>query len=466
MNQYERFIGYAPVLLSIAEFLKKSKNNFKRTLSDFQRDQLKGTSLIINIVEGILNRDKELKILPQLIEENIKERNQDFQKEAKEKAYNIDEQCARVLYRRLKKEYNIPVTGDEAFDHVYNQGIERWIDEHPMLAGNKIANSVFEGYILARLISNPLYRPAVDEYIEKSTGISYMFFSIYSELHQNDEFLDLSIVSYLYSSLKALDNKKKYYTLEFTYDEEDADDLKEERTCMLTFEGSEDSGLQKFEYEVKISTQACLPLHNDIGDVYIDVPINVAISSSRVIFTSPGYINCKSVDLMTDEIILASRNNDDTFVIETDHFEMIVGNTYPTITADVAAKRCFRIITEGSLQYPLKDFQSSISQKCAKLTSTEKEYYQKLRRTLIMFRSHSKGKFAKVQSKINNRIASKPDGKKVVNALLEKNIIYPREKMYFIDKEKMNEYLGLKFDGLRTCVINEKVTTFIQSIDK
>lgn len=466
INQYERFIGYAPVLLSIAEFLKKSKNNFQRALSDFKKDQLKGTSLIISIVEGILNRDKELKILPQLIEENLKNRDQDFQKQTRKRAYSIDEQCARVLYRRLKKDYTVPVTGDEAFDYAYNQGIERWIDEHPMLAGNKIANSVFEGYILARLIGNPLYRQAVDEYIEQSTGISYMFFSIYSELHQDDEYLDLSIVSYLYSSLKALDNKKKYYTLEFTYDEEDADDLREERTCMLTFEGNEDSGLQKFEYEVKISTQACLPLHNDIGDVYIDVPINVAISSPRVLFTSPGYINCKSVDLMTDEIILASRSADNTFVIETDCFDMIVGGTYPTITADVAAKRGFSIITESGLKYPLKEFQSNISQKCSKLTPTEKDYYQKLRRTLIMFRSHSKGEFAKVQSKINNRIASKPDGKKVVDALLEKKIIFPREKMYFIDKEKMNEHLGLKFDGLRACVINEKVTTFVQSIDK
>ena len=465
-NQYERFIGYAPVLLSIAEFLKKSKNNFQKALSDFQKDQLRGTSLIINIVEGILNRDKQLKILPQLIEENIKDRDHNFQEQTKEKAYSIDEQCARVLYRCLKKDYTIPVTGDEAFDHAYNQGIERWIDEHPMLAGNKIANSVFEGYILARLIGNPLYRSSVDEYIEQCTGISYMFFSIYTELHQNDEYLDLSIVSYLYSSLKALDNKKKYYTLEFSYDEEDADELKEERICKLTFEGSEDSSLQKFEYNVKISSQTCLPLHNDIGDVYIDVPINIGISSSRVMLTSPGYINCKSIDLMTDEIILSSRSVDNTFVIEADRFDMIVGSNYPTITADAAVKRGFSIITESNLQHPLKEFQSSISQRCAKFTPIEKDYYQKLRRTLIMFRSHSKGEFAKVQSKINNRIATKPDGKKVVEALLDNKIIYPKEKLYFIDKEKMNEHLGLKFDGLRTCVINEKVTTFIQSIDK
>ena len=156
--QYERFIGYAPVLLSIAAFLEKNKNNFQRVLEDFRKDQLRGTSLVINIVEGILKRDKELKILPQLIEPTIKDRSQDFQNEARTLAYNYDEQCARVLYRCLNRDYPYTVTGDEAFDFAYNQGISRWIDEHPLLAGNKISNTVFEGYILARLISNSKYR--------------------------------------------------------------------------------------------------------------------------------------------------------------------------------------------------------------------------------------------------------------------------------------------------------------------
>lgn len=464
-HQYERFIGYAPVLLSIAAFLKKNKSNFQRVLADFKRDQLRGTTLIINIIEGIMKRDKELKILPQLIEENIKDRTQEFQNVARTKAYDFDEQCARVLYHCLDREYKYAITGDEAFDFAYNQGIARWIGEHPFLAGNKIANTVFEGYILARLITNSKYRGAIDEYISRSTGISYMFFSIYQELHKDDEYLDLSIVSYLYTSIKALDNKKKYYTLEMTYDEVDADEMTdEERPCYVTFEGSEDSDLQQYNFKVLISSKSSLPLHNYIGDVYIDVPINVGITSSRIVLSAPGYINCKSVDMMTDEIVLSRRNSNDLFTIETESLDLIVDNAYPTITGDADAKNYFSVVCDNNLPYPLNAYQTSLSQKCAKLTPKQKEYYQKMRRTLIMFRSHSKGGFAKVQSKIQNRIASKPEGKVVVDALLESGIIYPKERMYFINKEKMNEYLGLKFDSIRTCVINEKVTNFIQGI--
>ena len=464
-SQYERFIGYAPVLLSIAEFLRKNKGNFQRVLSDFQKDQLRGTTLIISIVEGILRRDKEMKIQPQLIEEKLLGRDEAFKKKARQKAYDFDEQCARVLYRCIGRPYTYPVTGDERFDFEYNQGVERWIDEHPFLADKKIANTVFEGYILSRLISKPAHRNAVDEYIMRSMGMSYMFFSIYQELYGKDSYLDLSIVSYLYTSLKALDNKKKYYRLDFTYDEEDADDLADAtRDCFLTFEGCEESELPKYQFRVSISSTSCLQFHNYIGDVYIDVPINVEICSPRIVLSAPGYINCKKVEIFTDEIVLARKSTGDLFTIEADTVDLIVDKTYPNVIADDDSKKYFTIVCETPLPHPLNEYQSSITRQCSRLTGVQKEYYQKMRRTLIMFRSHSKGEFAKVQSKINNRIVSKPDGKRVVEALLEKGIIYPRERLYVIDKEKMSEYLGLKFDGLRACVINEKVISFIQSI--
>lgn len=463
-KQYERFIGYAPVLLSIAEFMKKNRDNYQRVLSNFMKDQLIGTSLIINIVEGILQRDKDIKILPQLIEDKLKGRDESFKNKARTQAYSLDEQCARVLYRCLDKQYNYPVTGDEAFDLEYTQGIERWIDEHPFLADKKITNTVFEGYILARLIGKPQFRKDVDLYIEKSKGISYMFFSLYHEMYKEDKYLDLSIVSYLYSSLKALDNSKKYYTLDLCFDDEAEELTDKETPCELFFEGNEDSDLHKYKFNVLLSTTSCLQMHNYLGDVYIDAPIKVSIFSSRVLFSAPGYINCKSVDMMTDEIVLKRRQDDSQFVIESEKVDLLVESTYPNVVADANSKDYFCIVCEDKLTYPLNDYQTIISQKCAKLTLVQREYYKKMRRALIMFRSHSKGEFAKVQSKINNRIGSKPDGKIVLNALLEKGIIYPKEKMYFIDKNKMNEYLGLKFDGIRTCVINEKVTDFLKSI--
>ena len=464
-SQYERFIGYAPVLLSIAEFLRKNKENFQRVLSDFQKDKLRGNTLILSIVEGIMRRDKEMKIQPQLIEEKLHGRTFTFKCMAREKAYSFDEQCARVLYRCLDRPYTLPVTGDERFDFEYSQGIERWIDEHPFLAEKKITNTVFEGYILARLISNPLYRTVVDEYIQRQTGMSYMFFSIYQEMYKDNDFLDLSIVSYLYTSLKALDNKIKYYRLNFTYDEEDAEDLAgATRNCYVEFEGSEDSDLPNYQFKVSINSNSRLQLHNFIGDVYIDVPINVEISSPHIVLSAPGYINCKNVEILTDEVVLTCKTPGDLFTIEANTVDLVVDKTYPNVISEGESKKYFTIVCDNVLPHPLNEFQSSMTQKCLRLTSIQKEYYKKMRRTLIMFRSHSKGEFAKIQSKINNRIASKTDGRVVVNALLEKGIIYPRERFYVIDKDKMNEHLGLKFDGIRACVINEKVIEFIRGM--
>ena len=388
-----------------------------------------------------------------------------FQCMAREKAYSFDEQCARVLYRCLDRPYTLPVTGDERFDFEYSQGIERWIDEHPFLADKKITNTVFEGYILARLISNPIYRSVVDEYIQRQTGMSYMFFSIYQEMYKDNEYLDLNIVSYLYTSLKALDNKIKYYRLNFTYDEEDAEDLAgATRNCYLEFEGSEDSDLTNYQFKVSINSKSRLQLHNFIGDVYIDVPINVEISSPHIVLSAPGYINCNNVEILTDEVVLTCKSPGDLFTIEANTVDLVVDKTYPNVVSEGESKKFFTIVCDNVLPHPLNEFQSSMTQKCSRLTGMQKEYYKKMRRTLIMFRSHSKGEFAKIQSKINNRIASKTDGRVVVDALLEKGIIYPRERFYVIDKDKMNEHLGLKFDGIRACVINEKVIEFIQGM--
>lgn len=38
------------------------------------------------------------------------------------------------------------------------------------------------------------------------------------------------------------------------------------------------------------------------------------------------------------------------------------------------------------------------------------------------------------------------------------------EKFYINDKDKMNEHLGLRFDGIRACVINEIISSFIQGL--
>ena len=92
------------------------------------------------------------------------------------------------------------------------------------------------------------------------------------------------------------------------------------------------------------------------------------------------------------------------------------------------------------------------------------EAYQKMRRTLIMFRSHCKGQLAKHYAKIDNRIGNTQVGKVVIQALLDKKIIYRERHVYIIDNESMDKYLGVKFDGIRNSTITKKMLDFLAEV--
>ena len=94
------------------------------------------------------------------------------------------------------------------------------------------------------------------------------------------------------------------------------------------------------------------------------------------------------------------------------------------------------------------------------------EIYQKMRRALIMFRSHSKGQLAKSHAKIDNRIGSTPLGKNVIKALVNNHIIYRDDHVYVIDNEAMDKFLGVKFDGIRNSTITDTMLKFLSDIEK
>ena len=87
-----------------------------------------------------------------------------------------------------------------------------------------------------------------------------------------------------------------------------------------------------------------------------------------------------------------------------------------------------------------------------------------MRRIILMFRSHSKGKLARYREKIDNRIGNVAIGKKVLDALISSGIICIEEHLYTIDNEKIASLLGIKYNDIRSCVINDKIKDFLLKI--
>ena len=160
------------------------------------------------------------------------------------------------------------------------------------------------------------------------------------------------------------------------------------------------------------------------------------------------------------------RNSQKNIVIEADDIvsDTVSGNV-PKIHRVGCESRSLVFVCSERLSYPFCNFQKKKISDDVEMSSTMADIYNKMRRTLIMFRSHSKGQLAKHHAKIDNRIGNTPLGKAVVNALLDRHIIYREDHVYIIDNDSMDKYLGVKFDDIRSCTITDAMSKFLKDIE-
>ena len=460
-EQGYKFIGYAPVLLAISEFLDSQKvGNYKTLYENLKKSKVRSISLILDIMHRILERDKNNKVVPNLIKNIVKNRSVEFQKIVLRDAYTEEEQCARVLYILLGEEYPFKPVDDEAFDIDYRKGLESWMLDHPFLKGRKPANVVFECYILAKLIGNEKYKNAVYRYLNKNQINSFMFFYLFKELYGKQD-IDAEIIPYLYNSLKTLDSKGHYYSLEI---EASNDNEEHPLSYDVTFVSS-DNSLDDYAFKTIIYDK--LVWHGTISDITVDISQDFVMGNKRTDMFAPSYIHCENLVVSSTEINYSYRDQSKSIVIEANK---IITDTssgeLPKIKGVGCAPGKFTFITPNSLVYPYCDYQNKKNDEELKMSAVMTELYQKMRRALIMFRSHSKGQLAKHHAKIDNRIGNTPLGKKAIKALVDNHIIFRDEHVYVIDNEAMDKFLGVKFDGIRNSTITNTMLKFLSDIEK
>ncbi len=460
-EQGNKFIGYAPVLLAISEFLNFQKvGNYKMLFENLKKSKVKSISLILDIMHRILARDKTNKVVPNLIMGIVKNRNAEFKNMALRDAYTEEEQCARVLYILLGEDYPFKPVDDEAFDIEYRKGLLTWMPDHPFLKGRKPANVVFECYILAKLIGKEKYKDAVYRYLNKTQISSFMFFYLFKELNKKQN-IDVEIIPYLFNSLKMLDNKSHYYSLEI----EASDDNDEHPLSYDVTFVSSDNSLDDYEFHTVIYDK--LVWFGTISDINVDISQDFVMSSKRTDMFAPSYIHCENLVVHSNEINYSFRDLSKSIIIEADSIITdIPSGELPKIQGVGCTSGNFTILTPNSIIYPYCNYRKKANDEELKMSVVMTEIYQKMRRALIMFRSHSKGQLAKSHAKIDNRIGSTLLGKNVIKALVNNHIIYRDEHVYVIDKEAMDKFLGVKFDGIRNSTITNTMLKFLSDIEK
>lgn len=461
-NAFENFIGYAPVLIAISTLLGDNKN-YHALLNEMLNSNNRNVKLVVDILRKILLREREKLCEP--IRMILAERSEEFKNQVLIDMYGIEEQCARLMYKCCKKKYYSHLTNDEDFNEQYNKFITDWEDQHPFADQSgkaDFANVVFQSFCMVELLKDDSTRNGVIDYLSENRQKrnSYLLYFFYKEICGTNNELNINVLPYLIESFQLMDRLQNKGRVEILA-EDDVTDDNQPVVCEVEFSKGSESEITLFCS--KILPSEVLMFRNDISNLVIDAPINLAIEKNSLEIVAPIAIQCKSLKILSSEMRLTSYNTNDRIVIES---PVITSSSSTGEVQSIVDKGNVKtsIITDSVLYFPIVKYREDLPEKLIE-DQVLLERYQKLRRIILHFRSHSKGVLAKYKEKIDNRIGRKPLGRKVLSSLIDKGVIYEKNLMYYIEEEKFSDVLGVNFSGIRTYELSDKITAFLNSIE-
>ncbi len=453
-KQYQRFLGYAPVLIAISRLLSQ-KPNYYKLLNELEVKNSHNVELIVDIVESILLREKEEKVDKLFLPTLLEDRDTTFSKEIYLHAYDINEQCCRLLLQQCGDTYQANISSDAIFNQKYEEQIVSWFDEHPFLNEKKeIQNIVFQSYVFSKMIDNEQLMPYAILYAQQIHLDSYILFDIFKTTHK-DININYEIIPFLDTSIHALDKKEDIASLEI-YENNTTKDF---TTCDVEFNIANNNT----SYQTRINNTDSLQLPHVISNLIIEAPINVSFSSPKMRINAPVLIECNNINIFSKEIIFTS-SNEERIILTCKQF------TYDYSLGEIALRgdnlqENLELFCENAVIFPLSKYKKG-GYLPKSTDSINSDLYIKLRRALIQFCSHSKGQLAKFKAKIDNRIGSTKEGKIVIESLIKEGILKQDEKMYYINSEMLAEKLGVKYSDIRSSRITPEIESFLEKIQK
>lgn len=466
-RSFKNFIGYAPVLIAIAKVFEKSKN-YSELSSKLKKDNYKNTELVISMVKYLLTRERDEKVIPELILSLLEGRNEEFKKYILANIYSEEEQCARILYSVMGYPFENSNISDKAFNQEYQKKIESFAAEHPFLEDGRIQNVVFESYVISLLSKSPEYSWIVDEYLKsqyfKNSFALYPIFLQYDKSHTDSNRSSSSLIIPLASSFSSMSSKQANCEVLLVGDSTE-DGVTSTITADFIYEPSEKKDFEKNVNEESIpfdfDNTSSFQIYSNVTNTSIIGDFDVVAIGSQVNLEGNVNIDCRKFILNSEELIISG----DVSIVASD--EVIVQplrDKYPRI-----------IKTNGDLtvnclqkpEFPVSEYHTATEDSSLTEESYNKKIFHKLRRLLLLFRCDSKGKgnWARFKDKIDSRF-QRGIGKEVLDYMIKTGIIYSSGFMYFIDVPQMEKYLSVKFDHLRSCRPSRNMIRFLNEMGK
>lgn len=452
----ENFIGYAPVLMTISKMMSRNSDYHKQLL-ELEKSESRNFKMLVEIVDMILSREQEK------ISEGIKDLlqgNPDMENILRN-AYTPDEQCER-LFEKISgfSHPHVLVEGDDTLNKKYEERILSFFEEHPFLDGNRFQNSVFESYVISKLVGLTAYHDEVLYYLDNlninKESASYLLFGIYNIINENNT-TEYDFLKYLYSSYISTDTSENRTTIEIVEEPSENNDGNHKCIAFISKE-SKDDCILRFE----VPSQASLSLGGRWSNVSVDVLCDVTLDHTKTDLVCNVSINSPHISISSDELIISSAPGANNIVMSADKLTCNPkSGNIPSIKNTGGA--ILTIFTNSKLYYPYVNHKKTFT-----VNTTDDPrmlmMYQKLRRTMLLFRPCN-GMLTVSKSKIDSRIAKTKEGSALIHELKSTGIIYQfRTEFYAIDYDKEADILGAKYDDLRNCIILPKIETFLQRV--
>jgi len=462
------FIGYPPVLDAIVTLLKEEQN-YHRILTDLESlDKIDvEINLLYRIVSYILRREKEQKVLPNIVEPLTADMPKQNKQAIVERIFGAEEQCMRLVSYCLGRQLNLERISEPLINEKYEAGLLSWLHEHPFVSGRQFRNAVFESVAVATLITSgdPLSLPLALEYVDLH---KYNYHIIYFlERIARDGFVPISCLRVILGS--ALEFRSTSTSIELHVDGSEPGDLQSAapptsivETQVEIIMGKDREPAKTFRFKSELGGTTSVHLGYRLSSSYVSLPCEVLLAGSQELeFTAPVEISAAKISLRSPAVILrqpASKSPDDQVLLEATSMESTVGRI---VTNGV--KFILAVSDRSGLAYPSIQYVEQREQPPS--DPMLKEKYLRLRRILVHFRSRGKDSLAKYKDKIEHwRVLGNDTGWAILRQLLKDRILTLSGNLYFLQPENVNKHLGVSWQDLRKGRIPDKLLQYLRSV--
>ena len=197
----------------------------------------------------------------------------------------------------------------------------------------------------------------------------------------------------------------------------------------------------------------------------MDAPaIDVVIGSGNPVeLVAPVSLNVARVSLDCSELV----------VVPSDHTSAMEGNSVTIEAAELLERRfvstpivrkgaILSVSWPGATAYPWTSFAADSKGSNSKDID---DALRALRRLVIAFRSHSRGRLGRIEDKIEHRRVTKGAvGVAIRQRLMDDGVLTREGSMYFLNPDALGRVVGATYQDMSLKVFNDRVRQYVLSV--